>query len=54
MLADIDADLITIRDFLGHSSFAEAEIYIRNRDKRRASMRAINLMDIEKAAKAVS
>jgi integrase len=54
MLADNGADLITIRDFLGHSSFAEAEIYIRNRDKRRASERAVALMDITKAAKAVS
>lgn len=52
MLADNGADLITIRDFLGHSSFQEAEVYIRNRDKRRASERAVALMDIVKAAKA--
>ena len=39
-------------NFLGHATFAEAEVYIRNRDKRRASQRAIALMDIEKAAKA--
>jgi integrase len=54
MLADNGADLITIRDFLGHSSFAEAEVYIRNRDKRRASERAVALMDIERAAKATA
>jgi len=42
------------RDFLGHTSFAEAEIYIRNRDKRRASERAVALMDIAKAAKATA
>ena len=54
MLADNGADLITIRDFLGHTSFQEAEIYIRNRDKRRASERAIELMDIERAAKTVA
>jgi integrase len=51
MLADNGADLITIRDFLGHASFQEAEIYIRNRDKRRGSMRAIKLMDIDRAAR---
>jgi integrase len=54
MLADNGADLITIRDFLGHMSFAEAEIYIRNRDKRRACERAVALMDIAKAAKATA
>lgn len=54
MLADNGADLITIRDFLGHSSFAEAEVYIRNRAKRRASERAVALMDIEKAARATA
>lgn len=54
MLADNGADLITIRDFLGHTSFAEAEVYIRNRDKRRASERAVALMDIERAAKATA
>jgi integrase len=54
ILADNGADLITIRDFLGHSSFQEAEVYIRNRDKRRASERAIALMDIARAAKSMA
>jgi hypothetical protein len=35
-------------------SFQEAETYIRNRDKHRASLRAVELMDIERAARAVS
>ena len=54
MLADLGADLITIRDYLGHTSFQEAEIYIKNRDRRRASARAIELMDIVRAAKATA
>jgi integrase len=54
MLADNGADLVLVRDFLGHSSFAEAEVYIRNRDKRRASARAIELMDIARAAKSTA
>jgi integrase len=53
MLADNGADLITIRDFLGHNSFQEAEVYIRNRDKRRVSQRAVDgLMNIEAAKSA--
>jgi integrase len=54
MLADNDADLGTIRDFLGHTSFQEAETYIRNRDKRRASLRAVELLDVERARRALS
>ena len=54
MLADLGADLVIVRDFLGHTSFAEAEIYIRNRDKRRVSARAVELMDIVRAAKATA
>jgi integrase len=46
MLADNGADLITIRDFLGHSSFAEAQTYIAARDKRRVSERAIELIRV--------
>jgi integrase len=54
MLADNGADLIVIRDYLGHTSFAEAEVYIKNRDKRRASARAMELLDIVRAAKATA
>ena len=54
MLADNDADLIAIRDFLGHTSFREAEVYISERDKRRAAQRAVALMDIAAAAKATA
>jgi integrase len=54
LLADNDADLGTIRDFLGHTSFQEAETYIRNRDLRRASVRAVELMDVARAAKATA
>lgn len=53
-LADAGADLLVIRDYLGHTSFSEAEVYIRNRDKRRASARAIELMDIVRAAKSTA
>jgi len=54
MLADNDADLIAIRDFVGHTSFAEAELYIRERNKRRAAQRAVALMDIAAAVKATA
>ncbi len=54
MLADNGADLIVVRDYLGHTSFSESEVYIRYRDKRRASARAMELMDIVRAAKATA
>lgn len=54
VIADAGGDIVLVRDYLGHASFAEAEIYIRNRDRRRASQRAIELMDIVRAAKGVA
>jgi len=54
MLADNGGDFVLVRDFLGHTSFQEAEIHIRNRDERSASARAIELMDIARAAKSTA
>lgn len=54
MIADAGGDIIVVRDYLGHRSFAEAEVYIRERDKRRASARAVALMDVAAAVKATA
>ena len=54
LLADAGADVLTIRDYLGHTSFAEAMVYIRERDKRLAARRAVALMDVVAVAKATA
>ena len=45
---------LEIRDYLGHTSFNEAKVYIAERDRRRAAQRAVAKMDIAAAVKATA